>query len=119
MLRLFFDHDFNHRILRELKKRIPDLDYVTTQELNRGAEDDLSHLQWAAEENRVIVTHDVNTMTKFAKERILKSEKMSGVIIVPQTMPTGRAIDELEMIILCSFESEFENFIRHLPFGLL
>ena len=119
MLRLFFDHDFNHRILRALVKRIPDLDYVTTQQLKIGEEEDSSNLQRAAEENRIIISHDVNTMTEFAKQRIRQGEKMSGLIIVPQTMPIGQAIDELEMIILCSFEDEFENFIRYLPFGLL
>lgn len=119
MLRLFFDHDFNHRILRGLRKRIPDLDYVTTRQLKIGEEEDTSHLRRAAEENRIIISHDVSTMTEFAKERIRRGEKMPGLIIVPQTMPIGQAINELEMIILCSFEDEFENFIVHLPFGLL
>ena len=118
MLRLFFDHDFNRRILRGLRKRIPGLDYVTTQQLKIGEEQDTSHLQRAAEENRVIISHDVNTMTKFAKERIRRGEKMPGLIIVPQHMPIGQAINELEMIILCSLEVEFENIIVYLPFGL-
>jgi hypothetical protein len=92
---------------------------VTTQQLRIGEEKDSSHLRRAAAENRIIITHDVNTMTKFAMERIRRGEKMSGLIIVPQAMPIGQAISELEMIILCSLEDEFENLIIHLPFNLL
>jgi len=118
MLRLFFDHDFNHRILRGLEKRVSDLDYMTPQKLGNIKEKDSNHLRWAAKENRVIVTHDVNTFTDAAKEKILSGEKMFGLIVVPQNMPIGQAISELEIIILCSDENEFLNKIEFLPLGL-
>lgn len=116
MLRLFFDHNFNHRILRGLEKRIPNLDHTTPQKLNRIKEKDSEHLEWAAKENRVIVTHDVNTFTDAAKKKIFSSEKMFGLIVVPQNMQIGRAIDELKIIITCSEENEFENLIAYLPY---
>lgn len=118
MLRLFFDHDFNHQILRGLEKRIAKLDYVTPQILNNIKEKDSNHLIWAAKENRVIVTHDVNTFTDAANQRLKKGEKMFGLIAVPQNMPIGQAINELEIIITCSEETEFENRIEFLPLGL-
>ena len=119
MLKLFFDQDFNHNILRGLTKRIPELDWVTAHQIKRGAEKDETHLAWASDEKRIILTHDVNTFPKFAYERIKNSEKMSGVIVVPQTMPIGRAIDELEVIVTCSFEGELENLILFLPFNFV
>jgi hypothetical protein len=115
MLRLLFDHNFNHRILRGLEKRIPNLDYTTPQKLNRIKEKDSEHLEWAEKENRVIVTHDVNTFTDAAYKKILNGEKMFGLIVVPQNMPIGVAIDELEIITTCSKENEFENRIEYLP----
>jgi hypothetical protein len=115
MLRLFFDHDFNHRILRGLIQRIPDLDYLTPTILGNIEESDENHLQWACENHRVIVTHDVNTMTDAANQRFENGESISGLIIVPQRFPIGEAINDLEMIIICDTESEFENRIRYLP----
>jgi hypothetical protein len=50
MLRLLFDHNFNHRILRGLEKRIPNVDYTTPQKLNRIKEKDSEHLERAAKE---------------------------------------------------------------------
>lgn len=47
MLRLFFDNDFNHCILRGLKQKIPDLDFVTPDKLGNTTESDESHLVWA------------------------------------------------------------------------
>ncbi len=115
MLRLFFDHDFNHRILRGLTKRIPDLDFVTPTILRNIDDSDENHLVWAWENRRIIVTHDVNTMTDAANQRFANNQSISGLIIVPQNMPIGEAINDLEIIIVCDTEDELQNRIRFLP----
>lgn len=115
MLRLFFDHDFNHRILRGLTQKIPDLDFVTPTILGNIDESDENHLAWAWKNKRVVVTHDVNTMTDAANQRFENGESISGLIIVPQTMPIGDAISDLEIIIICDTIEEFENRIRYIP----
>jgi hypothetical protein len=61
MLRLFFDHDFNHKILRGLIERIPDLDFVTPIQLGNITETDENHLIWDFENKRVFISHDANT----------------------------------------------------------
>jgi hypothetical protein len=57
-------------------------------------------------------------MTSAANERLKNGETVFGLIIVPQVMPISLAIDELEIIILCSVENDFINQIKFLPFGL-
>lgn len=83
MLKLFIDQDFNHDILRGLRARIPNLDYVTALELGRSREQDISHLEWAIEESRVIVSHDVNTFTKAVNNFLDKGNETPGLVIVP------------------------------------
>ncbi len=117
MLRLFFDHDFNHRILRGLIQRLPEIDFVTPTQLGNINESDENHLAWAWENKRVVVTHDVNTMTDAANYRFADGKSISGLIIVPQNMPIGDAINDLEIIIICDTGDEFENRIRYLPIG--
>jgi hypothetical protein len=119
MLRLFFDHDFNHDILRGLLKRIPDLDFVTPAQLGKITESDANHLVWALENERVVISHDVNTMSDAANRKLKNGEPIFGLILVPQLMPVGDAVNELEIIILCSDENEFENLVKYLPLGLL
>ena len=118
MLRLFFDHDFNCKILRGLVKRIPDLDFITPNQLGNITESDENHLVWAFENRRVVISHDVNTMTDAANQRLKNGESIFGLILVHQVMPIGDAIAELEIIINCSDENEFENLVKFLPLGL-
>ncbi len=118
MLKLFFDQNFNHRILRGIRRRIPDLDFVTTQILNKEKEVDPKLLKIALKENRVIVTHDKKTFPKYAYAEVMKGESISGVLIVPKDLGIGTATDELVIIIICSEENEFENRVEYLPFGL-
>jgi hypothetical protein len=59
---------------------------------------DTEVLESAAQERRVLLTHDVNTMTRHAKERVSADKSISGVAVVPQTLAIGIAIDHLAII---------------------
>src|SRR5579883_2344116 len=115
MLRLLIDQDFNQRILRGLKQRVSNIDAVTAFEVGLSAASDEELLRWAAKEGRVIVTHDRRTMPDHATNRILSGEKMSGVIVAPRRLPIIEAINDLEIIAVCSGADEWENWIRFLP----
>jgi predicted nuclease of predicted toxin-antitoxin system len=115
MLPLLLDENFNQRILRGLKRRISNLDYSIAQESSLGGESDKSLLAWAAERNRVLVTHDLKTVPRFAYERVAAGLPMSGVIAVDDELPIGQAIEELAIIVACSETSDWENQIVYLP----
>jgi len=57
MLRLLIDENFDHRILRGVKLRLPQLDYLAVQDTELKGIKDPPLLAWAAENNRVLVTH--------------------------------------------------------------
>jgi hypothetical protein len=115
MIKILFDQNFNGRISRGLKERIPELDCVATYEVGIGAYLDPQLLAWAANENRVILTHDTKTFPIFAYERIEKGEKMCGVLVVSDQCPIGRAIDEIEIAIHCNSESEWKDVVTRIP----
>lgn len=77
MLRLLlFDENFNHRIIHGLQLRVPDLGCVIAQEMELKGAKDRKLLAWAATQNRVVVTHDLDTMLMFAYERITAGDAM-------------------------------------------
>lgn len=115
MLKILFDQNFNQRIIRGLSRRVSNFDYTTTQILNKERETDLKLLEFALSENRVILTHDINTFPGFAFEKIIEGENISGVLIVPADMSVGEAINELELIVTCCNEDEFRNRVEYLP----
>ena len=77
--------------------------------------DDPSVLQWAADQGRVIVTHDISTLAKHAFDRIAAGQPMPGVFEVRSVAPVGQAIDDLILLAECSFEGEWEGQVRFLP----
>ena len=68
MLRLLIDENVDHRILRGLLRRVPQLDFLVVAQIGLAGTPDIELLRWAAQENRTIVTHDVNTMVPDAEE---------------------------------------------------
>ena len=116
MLRFLADENFNRKILRGLLRRIPDADIVRAQDVGLRHVDDRAILDWAAREGRLTLTHDMATLPTIASERVAAGKPMRGVVVVPMRLRVGRAIDELEVFIHCSFESEWEGIICHLPF---
>jgi hypothetical protein len=115
MLRLFVDHDLNENILQGLRQRVPELDAVTARDVGMSRPPDPDLLEWASKEGRLIVTHDQRTMPGHVANRIIGGESVAGVVIVPQDLSIGRAIDDLEIIVICSNADEWINIIRRLP----
>ncbi len=66
MLRLAADENFNGDIVRGLLRRNPKLDIVRVQDVGLSGADDPSVLQWAADQGRILVTHDISTLVKHA-----------------------------------------------------
>lgn len=115
MLRILIDQDFDHDILRGLVRRLSKLDYTTAFESGLDKIEDQKLLLWAAANNRILLTHDRKTMPKHFVELFEKGESLAGVIIVPRRLPIGQAINELEIIITCSEQAEWQNLIKILP----
>lgn len=115
MLRLLIDENFDQRILRGLRLRLPQLDYIIAQQAGMSGLSDAALLDWAASRGRIIVTHDVNTITRHANERMKHRLPMSGVIIVPDALEIGRAIGDLEIITECATVLDLANQIQFLP----
>lgn len=115
MIRFLTDEDFNRRILRGLRRRIPSLDIVRVQDVGLITKPDMEVLEWAANENRIVLTHDVTTMSKHTFDRVTENLPMPGVIEISQDVPIGEAIEELVLIAECGLENEWQNQVIFLP----
>ena len=115
MLRFAADENFNRDIVRGLLRRKPDLDIVRVQDAGLAGADDLTVLEWAAVQGRVVITHDVSTLTKHAYDRVAAGRPMPGVFEVGSHANVGRAIDDLLLLAEYSHEGEWEGQVRYLP----
>jgi hypothetical protein len=115
VLKLVSDENFNADILRGPFRRRPDLDIVRVQDIGLGAAPDSDILAWAAVEDRILLTHDRDTMPYFAYERVKARQVMPGVFLVSNRMPIGQAIEEILTAVDCLAPEECSNFIRFFP----
>lgn len=115
MLRLLTDENFRYPILRGLRARIPSLDCVVMQKAGLAGSKDDFLLEIAAKEDRVMLSHDVNTMTSHVNDRLVNGLKMPGLIIIPQGLEIGLAVSELEIVIECAIESDVRDQILYIP----
>ena len=114
MLRLLADENFNNHILRALNAAIPAVDIERIQDVGLLGADDPDVLAWAADAGRILLTRDVSTMTDYAFDRVRNGLAMP-VIEVPDTLPIGRALQELILLAECSRENEWDLQVVYLP----
>jgi hypothetical protein len=85
------------------------------QDVGLVGQDDPTILEWAAKERRLLVTHDVSTVTRYAYERIAADKPMPGVVEVAMGAPIGVVIEDLLLLVVASDEGEWEGQIRYVP----
>jgi len=115
MLKFAADENFNNNIVRGLLRKMPHLDIVRIQDAGLTGADDPPVLEWAAGENRVLLTHDVATMTRYAYTRIDAGLKMPGVFEVDPFAPIGPVIRDILLLAELSLDAEWENQIGYIP----
>ncbi len=115
MLRLLSDENFNGDIIRGLLFRQPDIELVRWLDVGAEGADDPVVLAWAAENGRIVLTHDRATFPGHAYERVEVGDPMPGVFVISDRMPIGRAIAELLIVCNCSEQTEWINRVLYLP----
>jgi hypothetical protein len=115
MIRFLADENFNNQIVRGILRQSPNISILRVQDVVLSGADDPTVLAWAAQEGRIVLTHDVATMTTFAYERIRSGLSMPGLFEISRRVPVGLAIEEVILIAECSFDDEWEGQVRFLP----
>jgi hypothetical protein len=114
-VRWLADENFNNDIVRALLRSHPKLDIVRAQDAGLGGVSDPQVLSWAAAANRLVLTHDVRTMTAHAYARAAAGETMPGIFEVSRSVPIAAAGEDILLISECSVASEWEGQVRYLP----
>jgi len=115
MLLLAADENFNNDIIRGLLRQKPSLDIVRIQDVGLSGADDPAILEWAAQEGRALLTHDVSTITLYAYKRIREGKLMAGIFEVSRDVSIGVAIEDILLLAECSLDEEWKNQILYLP----
>jgi hypothetical protein len=108
------DADFNQRILLGLRRREPAVDF---QDARTGGTLDLldpAVLLKSAGLDRILVSHDRRTMPAHFV-RFLSGRSSPRLIIVPQDLDIGAAIDDLLLVWAATEAKEWRDKVGYLP----
>lgn len=114
-IRFLTDEHFRSAILNGVRRRLPNLDIIRVQDVGLRTASDPKILEFAALENRVLLTHDARTMEMHVKARLATGRAVPGVLIIRQKVPVATAIDEIVMVAECSLHNEWNGLIQFLP----
>lgn len=115
MVQFLADENFNNQIVRGILQQMPTINIIRVQDFNLSGADDPNVLAWAAQEGRIVLTHDVATMITFAYDRIQAGLSMPGLFEVSRRVPLRLAIEDIILIAECSLDGEWEGQVRFLP----
>ena len=117
MLRLASDADVNGEIIRDLRRRLPEIDLLRVRDRFPEGTSDPEALAWSAAENRVLITNDRNTMVGFAFQRVKEGESVAGLIVTANEQSTGSAIADILLLTECMSEEDIrDRVVVYLPF---
>src|SRR5262249_12242123 len=104
----------NAEIIAGVLRREPSIDFQMADEANLRRVPDPEVLALAAQEGRILVTHDRRTIPRHFAAFILHHSS-PGVFIIAQTLSVRVAIEELLLVWAASESEEWSNLIVELP----
>ncbi|MGI8589002.1 MAG: DUF5615 family PIN-like protein [Chloroflexia bacterium] len=115
MLRLLADEDLDIRIVEGVLQKI-DADILRAQNVGLSGRPDKQVLAWAADTQRVVLTHDSNTMTQAAYDRLRAGQPMPGLFVVRWDASIGEVVASLLVLIGAGKPQDWEGQVWYLPF---
>jgi hypothetical protein len=108
------DENLNAKIIAGLLRREPAIDFQTAAAASLKGLADPDVLAIAAEDNRILVSHDRETMPMHFS-RFVVTSRSPGVLIVSQSLDLRRAIEEILLIWAASEAEDWINRAAYLP----
>jgi predicted nuclease of predicted toxin-antitoxin system len=113
--RFLADHDLNEHLVRGVGRREPAIEFIRARDIGMHERSDAEVLAYAAEHQLIVVSHDINTMPANAYTRIRTGAPVAGLLMVKQSDPVGKVIDDLILIWSASEAEEWQNVVGFLP----
>ena len=108
------DENIGPALARGLLRVEPNLEVVLGY-LRFPGMSDPELIEWATENNYILITRDVNTLIGYAYQRIERGISTAGVFILRKEAPLSEIIEHLLLIASASQTDEWENQITYIP----
>jgi hypothetical protein len=113
-VRFLADANLDQDIVAGVLRREPEIDFELPQGIIPPGMKDPEVLAVASSLGRILVTHDVRTMPRHFGE-FIASRDCPGLILIPGSLPIGKAIEDILLIWQVAEAQEWTNIFRRLP----
>ena len=116
MAKFLADEDLPRAIVRGARRGSRELDIVRVQDVGLSGKGDPDILEWAAQEQRIVVSRDKSTMPDHAARRMQEGLPVAGLLLVGRRWRSQLRdlIDDL-LLIAEDDASDWSNRIEYLP----
>lgn len=113
-LKLYLDEDIDPHLATALRNR--GFNVVTVSEVGLRGETDREQLEYAASENRALVTFNIRDFARLHREWQYEGKQHSGIIVSPQITKRkfGKMLHMLQQLLIYSQPEEISNQLRYL-----
>jgi hypothetical protein len=115
MVRFLADASLHHAIVAGCSRREPSIDFLSAHAARLNGVSDRDVLALAAKLDRILVTHDFQTMPKHFAEFLASGGSSPGVFLVKQRTPLAAVIEELVLVWAASEAKDWMNRILEIP----
>lgn len=113
-IRFQADADFNQKIVKATLRREPFIDFQSAASAGLEGVKDPEVLLLAAQQGRLLVSHDQTTMPQHFAD-FISTQTSAGVLIVPKHLTISEVVEDLVLIWLAESPQDWINRIRYLP----
>ncbi|MBC8167136.1 MAG: DUF5615 family PIN-like protein [Bryobacteraceae bacterium] len=115
MIRFQADADVRQRIVRAVRLRESAIDFASAADSKLEGIPDPEVLEIAANQGRILITHDRRTMVDHFRTRMKEGKSSPGVFLLSQFAPIGPVVETLVSVWAASELIEWQNQLRYLP----
>ncbi|MCX6599923.1 MAG: DUF5615 family PIN-like protein [Acidobacteria bacterium] len=115
MIRFLADADLRYGVVKALRRKEPAIDFASADDAGLAGVPDPEVLEIAAQQGRILVSHDRRTMADHFRARLAAGKSSPGVFLVPQSLPIGQVVEALMMVWAASEPADWEDQLRYLP----
>jgi len=108
-VRFLADEDLDADIIGGLRSREPAIDILDVKITGLRGTKDPALLELAAQQDRILITHDRRTMTRHVRERMATGKSSPGLFIVSQQSPVGEIVEWLLLVWTASQAEEWRE----------
>ena len=113
-IRFLADADLKFQIVVAVRQLEPTIDFMSANEAGLAGIKDPQVLLYAAQQGRMLVTHDRDTMPRHFYS-FIKSHPSPGIVVIPQSFRISSVANDLVLMWAASKQEEWANQIVWVP----